>query len=145
MLDAQRKKVYDTYSSLNKLRFHPWYKDVFIGNNISLTRSLAGGFKNITIRSAADSSMICVVGNFDVTAQAGLFTFPSAGTWFDYLNGVTFSATGAAQSLALQPGEFHVYVNRNVSNIATTPVIDINNTAMHCRPLFIPTRWRIIL
>jgi glycosidase len=125
--NAQRKEVYDVYSNLNKLRFHPWYKDVFIGNGITLTRSLAGGFKNILIRSATDSSVLCVIGNFDVIPQSGLITFPAAGTWFDYLNNTTFSATGTPQSITLQPGEFHVYLNRNVNNIAVTPVIDINN------------------
>ena len=35
-------------------------------------------------------------------------------------------ATGAAQSLTLQPGQFHVYLNRNINNVPT-PVIDINN------------------
>jgi hypothetical protein len=81
----------------------------------------------MTIRSATDSSMLCVIGNFDVNPQSGTITFPSAGTWYDYLNGNTFTATGAAQSISLQPGEFHVYLNRNLINAVTTPVIDINN------------------
>jgi glycosidase len=124
---TQRKRLYDVFSSLNKLRFHPWYKDVFIANNINLTRSLAGAFKSITIRSATDSSMLCVVGNFDVTAQTGSFTFPVAGTWYDYLNAGTFTATGGVQNMTLQPGEFHVYLNRNLINAVTTPVTN-NNT-----------------
>lgn len=123
----QRKRLYDIYSSLNKLRFHPWYKDVFIANNINLSKNLGGAFKSMTIRSATDSSMLCVVGNFDVTAQTGTFTFPAAGTWYDYLNGGTFTATGAGQSMTLQPGEFHVYLNRNLINAVVTPVSN-NNT-----------------
>lgn len=119
---TQRKRLYDIYSSLNKLRFHPWYKDVFIANNINLTRNLTGAFKTMTIRSATDSSVLCVVGNFDVTAQTGSFTFPLGGTWYDYLNGGTFTATGTAQNITLQPGEFHVYLNRNLINAVTTPV-----------------------
>jgi len=118
----QRKRLYDVFSSLNKLRFHPWYKDVFIANNINLTRNLSGAFKSMTIRSATDSSMLCVVGNFDVTAQTGSFNFPVAGTWYDYLNGGTFTATGGAQNMTLQPGEFHVYLNRNLVNAVVTPV-----------------------
>ncbi len=124
--EIQRKRLYDIYTSLNKLRFHPWYKDVFIANNISLTRSLGGAFKSMSIRSAMDSSVLCVVGNFDVTAQTGSFSFPVAGTWYDYLNGGTFTATGTAQSITLQPGEFHVYLNRNLVNAVVTPVS--NNT-----------------
>lgn len=123
----QRQRVYDIYSSLNKLRFHPWYKDVFIGNNITLARNLSGAFKSMIIRSATDSSMLCVVGNFDVIPQSTTITFPSAGTWYDYLNGATFTSTGNAQSITLQPGDYRVYLNRNLINAVTTPVTGINN------------------
>ncbi|MEI9909456.1 MAG: hypothetical protein WDO71_07200 [Bacteroidota bacterium] len=74
----ERRRLYDTYTSLNKLRFHPWYKDVFIANNINLTRNLSAAFKTLIIRSGTDSSMICLAGNFDVTPQSGTITFPSA-------------------------------------------------------------------
>ncbi len=124
----QRKRLYDIFSSLNKLRFHSWYKDVFIANNINLARSLAGAFKTMTIRSATDSSMLCVIGNFEVTVQTGSFTFPAAGTWYDYLNGNTITATGSAQNITLQPGEFHVYLNRNLINAVITPVSGLNGS-----------------
>jgi Alpha amylase, catalytic domain/Carbohydrate-binding module 48 (Isoamylase N-terminal domain) len=116
-----RKRLYDIFSSMNKLRAHPWYKDVFTANNITINRSLNGGaFKTLTLRSATDSSMLCVIGNFDVTAQTSSFTFPSAGTWYDYLGGGTLTSTGAAQSFNLQPGELHVFVNRNLTNAVVT-------------------------
>ena len=122
-----RKRVYDIYSSLNKLRYHGWYKDIFLGNNISIARNLGGAFKSLIIRSATDSSQIVVVGNFDITDQTSSVTFPTGGTWYDYLRGTTFAATGSAQSMTLIPGEYHVYLNRNLINAVTTPVIDINN------------------
>ncbi len=121
---VQRKRVYDIYSALNKLRFHGWYKDVFIANNITVTRNLSGAIKTLTLRSANDTSMVCVVGNFEVTQQSATFTFPSAGTWYDYLGGNTFTATGTPQTLNLQPGEYHVYLNRNLTNAVVTPVLD---------------------
>ncbi len=123
----QRKRLYDIFTSLNMLRFHSWYKDVFTANNINLTRNLSGAFKTMTIRSATDSSMLCVIGNFDVTAQTGSFAFPSGGIWYDYLNGNTITATGAAQNITLLPGEFHVYLNRNLTNVVITPVSGLNN------------------
>ena len=55
---VQRKRLYDIFASVNKLRFHPWYKDVFIANNINIARSLNGAFKSMTIRSATDSSTL---------------------------------------------------------------------------------------
>lgn len=123
----QRQRLYDINKSLLALRKNAWYKDIFIANNINLTRSMGGAIKWMIIRSATDSSDLCIVGNFDVTAQSANVTFPIAGTWYDYLQGGTFSATGTAQNLTLQPGEFHVYLNRNLTNAVVTPVTGINN------------------
>jgi hypothetical protein len=64
--------------------------------------------------------MLCIIGNFDVNSQSASFTFPSAGTWYDYLNGVTISSTGTAQNINLLPGEYHVYLNRNLINAVVT-------------------------
>lgn len=125
--DIRRQRLYDIYTSLGKLRHHPWYKDVFISENITMDQSLQGAFKWMRVRSAMDSSMIVVVGNFDVSQQSGSVTFPAAGTWYDYLNGNTITTTGSAQSMTLQPGEFHIYLNRNLVNAVTTPVFDIDN------------------
>ncbi len=117
---VQRQRLYDIYSALNKLRFHPWYKDVYIANTVSIDRSLAGGFKFLRLRSANDTSCVVVVGNFDVVQQSGTVTFPVAGTWYDYLNGGTFTATGTAQNFTLQPGEYRVLLNRNLTNAVVT-------------------------
>jgi hypothetical protein len=125
----QRKRLYEVFSNLNKLRFHPWYKDVFIANNISITRDLSGAFKSLILRSANDSSCIVVVGNFDVTAKSGSVTFPTAGTWYDYLNGNTFTSTGASQTFNLQPGEYNVYLNRNLVNAVVTSTSNVNASA----------------
>ncbi|MBK8951116.1 MAG: hypothetical protein IPM85_00935 [Chitinophagaceae bacterium] len=76
---------------MNKLRFHSWYKDVFIANNTTIDRSLGGAFKYLRLRSANDSSCVVMIGNFDVNAQSGSVTFPVAGTWYDYLRGGTIT------------------------------------------------------
>jgi glycosidase len=117
--DTRRKKVYTTYSDLIKLRFHPSYKNAFTTGTIQ--RDLAGSLKWIKV-SSGDSSHLLVVGNFGVTSQTATVTFQTSGTWFDYLNNVTFSSTGSAQDIPLQPGEFHVFVNKNVNNLSVTPV-----------------------
>lgn len=119
LADARRKSVFNTYSQLNALRAHPWYKEVFMSGTIS--QDLGSGVKWIRV-SSGDTSHLVVVGNFDVGARQGSITFPKAGTWFDYLNNTTISASGSVQTVDLQPGEFHVYVNRNINNIAVTPV-----------------------
>jgi hypothetical protein len=120
--DARRKSVYNTYSKLINLRFHPWYKDAFITGTID--KSLNGAAKWIKV-SSGDTSHLVVVGNFDVSTQSVLITFPTTGTWYDYLENTTYTTTGTPQSIQLLPGEFHVFVNRNVNNLSVTPVSNV--------------------
>ena len=123
MQNISRQRLFDIYSALFKLRIHPSYKNGFLTDRV--TQSLAGPFKWLQITT--DTSNVCIVGNFDVNTATGVVTFPNAGTWYDYLNGNTFTATGTQQTMTLQPGEFHLYLNRNVTNVVTTPVTNINN------------------
>lgn len=125
--DANRKHLHDEFASLIKLRFHPLYKDVMVSGNT--TSSLSSPFKWMKIASSQDTSDIMVIGNFDVVSQSGSVTFPSAGIWYDYLNNITFQSTGTAQSLTYSPGEFHVFVNRNLNNLNITAVPDVNNNS----------------
>ncbi len=96
-----RKDLFNVYSALIKLRFDSAFVGQFVSNSSS--QSLGGNFKWITL------SKIVVVGNFDVTTQTGSVTFPSTGTWYDYLNGTNKEVITASQSFTLQPGEFHVF------------------------------------
>ncbi|MBS1654822.1 MAG: T9SS type A sorting domain-containing protein [Bacteroidetes bacterium] len=122
---TQRKRLHDVFSSLLKLRFHPLFKNDFTSNRVLW--NLSGAFKWLEVTT--DTSNICVVGNFDVVSQTGTVTFQNAGTWYDYLDGSTITATGSAQNITLQPGEYHVYLNRNVVNAVTTPVSNVTSNA----------------
>lgn len=116
LADARRTHVYELFQNLIRLRFHPWYKDAFMSGRIE--HNLSGAFKWIKVTT--DTSNLLVVGNFDVAPATGSVTFQSAGTWYDYLNNTFMPTTSTAQAITLQPGEFHVYVNRNVNNVTTT-------------------------
>jgi hypothetical protein len=128
--EERRKRVFDVYSQLNRLRFHPWYRGVF--QSATIDRSLSSGFKWIKLTTTNDTSDLVVIGNFDVVPQTGSVTFPTAGTWYNYFGNFVHTSTGAAQSFTLQPGEFHVYVNRNVNNVTATPVGNVpwNGTSL---------------
>jgi 1,4-alpha-glucan branching enzyme len=126
--NAGRKKLYDVYSVLLALRNHPAYRNGFTADRI--TWSLAGGFK--WLKLTTDTSDLLVVGNFDVATVTGSVVFQQAGTWYDYLTGQTITATGNSQSISLQPGEYHVYLNRNITNILT-PVTDPDNQEKNTR------------
>ena len=113
----KRRQVYTVYSQLAKLRLHPWYKDAFMSNRV--TQSLSGGFKWVQVTT--DTSNLVVVGNFDINPVSGTVTFPATGTWYDYLENKTFNVSSATQTFSLQPGEYHVYVNRNVNGLNVPP------------------------
>lgn len=131
--DAHRKHVHDTYAALFSLRFNPSYKDVFMSGTIS--KDFSGAVKWLKVSSVSDTSDLLVVGNFDVQQQTGTITFQTQGTWYDYLNNSTFTATGSAQNITLSPGEFHVFVNRNLNNNNATPVQTVpwNGTTLEAR------------
>jgi hypothetical protein len=96
---------------------------VFIGGTLS--RDLNGAVKWIKLTSSSDTSDLVVVGNFDVTPQTATITFPGSGIWYDYFNNTTLTPAASGELISLQPGEYRVYVNRNVNNITITPVVDI--------------------
>ena len=123
--DANRKALYDVYSKLFKLRNTSNYAATFTTGAISY--DLASTFKSLKITS--DSLNIVVVGNFDVVAQTGTVAFPTAGTWYSYLTGSIITATGAAQSITLQPGEYYVYTNRNANGSLATAVANVTDDA----------------
>jgi len=122
LLDPRRQQVFRVYSELNALRRHPLYTELFRTGTV--THDLAGGLKWLSV-SSGDTSRIMVAGNFGVTPQTGIVTFPAGGNWFDYLNNSVYTVSGTAQNITLQPGEYRVWVNRNVNNVAVTPVSSV--------------------
>jgi hypothetical protein len=137
--DARRRSVYNTYSKLNALRANPYFKDAFLAG--TPTRDLGGAFK--WLRLAADTSQVMVVGNFGLIPATGTVTFPTAGSWYEYLNNnAPFSASSGPQNITLQPGEFHVYINRNTQTgvITALPNVPIGGAVLEARAYPNPTK-----
>jgi hypothetical protein len=119
----QRNRLFEMNSAMLKLRQHPAYKAAFASNRVD--QNLAPLVKSM--RLTTDTSNLVVVGNFDLISQSMTIAFPGGGTYYDYLTGTTLSTTGSPQSISLEPGEYHVYLNRNITNVLT-PVLDIPGT-----------------
>lgn len=128
LANANRKALFDVYAKLFKLRNTPNYISTFTTGTV--TQNLAGAFK--TLQVGSDSLKITVIGNFDVVPVTGSVTFQNSGTWYNYLTNGMRTATGTAESITLQPGEYYVYTNRDVNNSVATPIRSVNNavTAM---------------
>jgi len=115
-----RKRLFEINAALIKLR----KTQPALFNSTNFEYNLVSAVKHFKISEPNLSALI--VANFDVVSATASVSFQNAGTWYDYLTGETITATGAVQSLPLQPGEYHVYINKNIGNAVTTPVININ-------------------
>lgn len=129
-----RKALYDVYAKLIKLKLTPNYKTTFTTN--AVTWDLAGAVKSFQLND--DSLKLVVVGNFDVVSQTATLTFPASGTWYSYLTNTTINATGSAQQLLLQPGEYYVFANRNINNTVITAIGNEPALGQHVEVSIIP-------
>jgi 1,4-alpha-glucan branching enzyme len=120
MQDIKRKRLYDITAALIKLRT----TQTALFNSTDFSHSLVNAVKYFKINSTDLNAL--VVANLDVVASNASVSFQGAGTWYDYLTGATITATGALQTIPLQPGEYHVYLNKNIVNAVTTPVTNID-------------------
>ncbi|GGB20448.1 alpha-amylase family glycosyl hydrolase [Puia dinghuensis] len=120
LADARRKHLHDVYASLFRLN------DSFpsLASSGQAQYSLSGVFR--TLRVSGNGLSVVVVGNFDVGSQTGQVTFPLSGQWYNYLGTDSILATGSAQSISLNAGEYRVYTSKNLHDTASgAPVTPI--------------------
>lgn len=123
--NASRLSLFNIYKQLFALKLRPNYLSTFTTTNS--TYDFVSNQK--WLKLTTDSLNVVVIGNFDVVAGNVNIAFPNTGTWYSYLTGSTRTATGAIETISLQPGEYYVYTNKDVRNLITTallPVADIN-------------------
>jgi hypothetical protein len=119
--DPFKRGLFDVYANLLRLRMNPSFISTFTQKEF--TMDFSGAVKTLQINN--DSLKIVVVGNFDLSAKTAPVNFPIAGTWYSYLTKTSINVTGTSASVTLQPGEYHVYLNKDLSN---TLVTSIRNT-----------------
>lgn len=120
MQDAKRKRLYDITAALIKFRT----SQPALFNSTNFSYDLTGAIKYFKISEPNLSALI--VANFGVTAGNATLTFQNSGVWYDYLSSATITALGVAQTVPLQPGEYHVYLNKNMGLVTPTAVFDID-------------------
>lgn len=135
MDDVNRKHLYDTYKSILQLRLN----NTAVFNNTTFTYDMNSGL--VKLFQIADPNLggkkVTVLANFDVVQQTKAITFQATGDWTNYISngtgtgvngatGVNFTLSAAAQSITLQPGEYHIYVSvpacGTLAPTGTTPV-----------------------
>ncbi|MCP5062319.1 MAG: T9SS type A sorting domain-containing protein [Ignavibacteriae bacterium] len=105
--DTDRLNLYKTTQALIKLRLE---NEVFRSENVIL--NLSGDVKRIKI---ADKSMnVVIIGNFNVIEKSIIPSFHNEGIWYDYFSGDSIEVTNTQLSVALSPGEFHIYTTKKL-------------------------------
>jgi hypothetical protein len=133
--DPARYKLYQVYAALLALRKDPRFLPTFITNS-GVEHRLSGAYKTLKVWS--DSLRVVVIGNFGIVPTGDTVRFPKAGTWYDYLNRTTIAATGLPQSISLMPGEYKVFIDREVGHPLVTsddvPVMLEAGSSLHVFP-----------
>jgi hypothetical protein len=133
--DPARYKLYQVYAALLALRKDPRFLPTFT-TNTGVEHRLSGAFKSLKVSS--DSLRVVVIGNFGLAPAGDTVRFQRAGTWYDYLNRTTIAATGLPQTISLMPGEYKVFIDREVGNALVTsddaPVIPEAKSSLHLFP-----------
>jgi 1,4-alpha-glucan branching enzyme len=120
--DANRRNLHDVYASLLNLRIK--YPDLAVATP---TFSLNNAFKTLQVSGSGIS--VAVIGNFDVVSSTGSITFPTAGTWYNYLGTDSISATGSSQNITLNAGDYKVFINKNLND--TNHVLPPDTTSVN--------------
>jgi 1,4-alpha-glucan branching enzyme len=115
MQEDSRKRLFDVNAALIKLR----KTQPALFNSSNFEYNLVNAAKYFKITEPGLSAL--VVANFDVVSLTAPVNFQNAGTWYDYLTGETITANGTTQNLSLLPGEYHVYLNKNLNEVIVTP------------------------
>ena len=124
--DPFKRGLFDVYANLLRLRMNPSYLTTFTQKQF--TMDFAGAVKTLEIND--DALKVVVVGNFDLSARTATVNFPATGTWFSYLTKTSLNVTGTSASITLQPGEYHVYLNKDLSNTLVTSIFTPANNIM---------------
>ncbi|MFK5959256.1 MAG: alpha-amylase family glycosyl hydrolase, partial [Lutibacter sp.] len=108
--DVNRKKIYDIWSKLIKLK-----KKQPVFNTTDFTLNVGGLTKSIVLRHA--SMDVVIIGNFDVTSKSITPQFTQTGTWYEYFTDTEKNVTNTSESISLNPGEYRLYSTMNLSTI----------------------------
>jgi len=103
--DPDRHCLFCKYSAIIKLRTQN--PEVFRSTNFNIDASGLG--KRIWV-SHQDMNVL-VLGNFGVTSISMIPDFQHTGTWYNYLEGTTYTVNNTQTTISLAPGEFRIYTS----------------------------------
>jgi hypothetical protein len=108
--DSNRNALYNVYADLIHLKTYAPYSATFISGTTAYNLSDTVKWESLS----GSNLQVMVYGNFGVRPKTATVTFPSAGTWYNYLGTGSINISSASSVVTLQPGEYYVYTNKDV-------------------------------
>jgi hypothetical protein len=105
--DENRKKLYDTYKALIRLRNS---HEAFTSVTSDVSMDVGDDTKRITI--SHPELEVSIAGNFGVTDTDLQLQFAQTGEWYDFFSGDTLSVSNTDTTIAMSAGEFHIYTTQ---------------------------------
>lgn len=140
MQQADRLKLYSSYSKM--IAFRLANPAVFNATTFNYNFSNDNLLRFFQIADPASNGVkVTVVANLGLAVQSINVTFQATGTWYNYITngtgtgingaaGTSFSLSTAAQTISLQPGEYHIYATIPP---CTTPTPVVNSPVSYCQ------------
>ncbi|MBS4066435.1 MAG: T9SS type A sorting domain-containing protein, partial [Chitinophagaceae bacterium] len=120
--NANRRRLYEVFAAIAKLRKQKY--DAFNRTTVSTGTNFGTNlWKSVVINHT--SLKMVVVANFNNSQQIQSVTFPTAGTYYDYTRGGTFTSFGSPQNVTLNAGEYRVWIDQNIAGGLVTNIRDI--------------------
>jgi 1,4-alpha-glucan branching enzyme len=129
--NEERKKLYDTYKALIRLRNS---HAAFTSETSDVAMDVDDVTKRITI--SHPEMEVTIAGNFGVTDTEMQPQFSQAGDWYDFFSADTLSVNNTDTTLTMNAGEFHIYTTQKfeapaedlLSFVPTQIALDISRT-----------------
>lgn len=122
--DPERIKLYKATAAIINLVND--YNEIFEQGSFSWTPN--GQFRRISV-SHADMN-VTILGNFGVTSGTMQGGFQHTGTWYDYFSGRAYNFSSTSQTIHLEPGQFHIFIDQ---------VVDFPEKGLVYTPVYIGT------
>lgn len=110
---ADRKQLFNTYSKLIELRME--HEELFNSTatlDWKVTQSFWQQGRFMTLSSFGNAKQVVVVGNFTNSPISASTTFPSTGTWHNYMkSGETLDVTSETISVSVPANSFRIYTS----------------------------------
>ena len=128
--DAQRKKLFEVYSAMLKLRAQ---FDVFTSGEETL--SVNGELKKIQL--TLNDHNITLLGNFGLIDQSIIPGFQHTGTWYEFFTESESGISNVSAPILLKAGEFRLYSDKKLpgfSGLVTSAPVPLIKSALRVFP-----------